>query len=348
MEPWPSLKDPEFIDFMQQYPSQLCKRTHMVLRKFAHGFIACKYSALSYLIIGILWLDRKNLTRQQIINRLTHFDIRKNGAFKSRQLEGIFMTNQRVEPTAEVEEFQHGIRFEDNIALFGIVDSTGNIFHYFLLVKLPDGYSILSSYGGDSVSMYQYETKVTLPFFINFSKSLKKATKTTTDKQRIRGFMRAHFLNPVFKMVERKSEEYIKETVPEGSPQSMYMKNEPTDISDEIERYVRNESQVIHFQSILPAIVDELSSYESTEPEPPKPPKPETPEAAEPETPEAELDYLTAAKQAEEDAETEEAAETKRVAEEVKGGMRQRRTRKGKRTHYVRSRRMSRRTLHKK
>lgn len=321
-EPWPSLKDPEFIDFMQQYPSQLCKRTHMVLRKFAHGFIACKYSALSYLIIGILWLDRKNLTRQQIINRLTHFDIRKNGAFKSKQLEGIFMTNQRVGPTAEVEEFQHGIRFEDNIALFGIVDSTGNIFHYFLLVKLPDGYSILSSYGGDSVSIYQYETKVTLPFFINFSKSLKKAKKTTTDKQRIRGFMRAHFLNPVFQLVQRKSEEDIKDTGP--------MKNTPKDISDEIERYVRNESHVIHFQSILPDIVQELSRYESTEPEPPEPepaaePKPEP--AAEPAEPaEPELDYLTAAKQADADAETEEAEEAKRIVEEVKGG----RTRRSK------------------
>lgn len=331
LEPWPSLKDPEFIDFMQQYPSQLCKRTHMVLRKFAHGFIACKYSALSYLIIGILWLDRKNLKPQQIINRLTHFDIRKNGAFKSKQLEGIFMSNQRVGPTAEVEEFQRGIHFEDNIALFGIVDSTGNIFHYFLLLKLPNGYSIISSYGGDSVSIYQYETKVTLPFFINFSKSLKKAKKTTTDKQRIRGFMRAHFLNPVFQLVQRKSEEDIKDTGP--------MKNTPKDISDEIERYVRNESHVIHFQSILPDIVQELSRYESTEPEPadpeppkpaadPEPPKPEP--AAEPEPPkpaaEPELDYLTAAKQADEDAETEEAEEAKRIVEEVKGG----RTRRSK------------------
>ena len=253
-EPWPSLKDPEFIDFMQQYPSQLCKRTHMVLRKFAHGFIACKYSALSYLIIGILWLDRKNLTRQQIINRLTHFDIRKNGAFKSKQLEGIFMSNQRVEPTAEVEEFQRGIHFEDNIALFGIVDSTGNIFHYFLLLKLPNGYSILSSYGGDSVSMYQYETKVTLPFFINFSKSLKKAKKTTTDKQRIRGFMRAHFLNPVFQLVQRKSEEDIKDTGP--------MKNTPKDISDEINRYTRHVSRLIQFGSILVDLQDELTQIQ--------------------------------------------------------------------------------------
>jgi hypothetical protein len=305
----------------------------MVLRKFAHGFIACKYSALSYLIIGILWLDRKNLTRQQIINRLTHFDIRKNGAFKSKQLEGIFMSNQRVEPTAEVEEFQRGIHFEDNIALFGIVDSTGNIFHYFLLLKLPNGYSILSSYGGDSVSMYQYETKVTLPFFINFSKSLKKAKKTTTDKQRIRGFMRAHFLNPVFQLVQRKSEEDIKDTGP--------MKNTPKDISDEIERYVRNESHVIHFQSILPDIVQELSRYESTEPETAEPPEPAEPEpepAAEPKPPkpepaaepaaepEPELDYLTAAKQADADAETEEAEEAKRIVEEVKGG----RTRRSK------------------
>ena len=301
MEPWPSLKDPECIDFMQQYPSRLCKRTHMVLRKFKHGFISCKFSAFAYLIIGILWLDRKKLTPQEIIDRMIHFDIRRFGAFKSKQLESIFMTNQRVEPTAEVEEFQRGIRFEDNIALFGIVDSTGNIFHYFLLVKLPTGeHSIISSYGGDSVSIYQYETKVTLPFFINFSKSLKKEKKTTTDKQRIRGFMRSHFLNPVFQLVQRKSEEDITSS----------MKNDPKDISDEIERYVSNESQVIHFQSILPDIVQELSRYESTELEPAAEEEPPKPSEAEP-------DYLTAAKQAE-DAVTEESEELKRV--EVKGG----------------------------
>ena len=347
LEPWPSLKDPEFIDFMQQYPSQLCKRTHMVLRKFAHGFIACKYSALSYLIIGILWLDRKKNTEEKIA-MMTKFDIRRNGAFKNKQLEGIFMSNQRVGPTAEVEEFKDGILFEDNIALFGIVDSSGNIFHYFLLVRLPDGYSILSSYGSDSISIYQYETKVTLSFFIHFAKSLKKAKKTQTDKNRIRGFMRAHFLNPVFKMVQRKSDEYIKETVPEGSPQSMYMKNTPKDMSDEIERYVKDFSQVIQFQSILVAVVDELSHYESIEKakaaaepaEEPAEPEAEAEEAEEPEETEPDADsipYLTAAKQAEEDAIVEEEEELKRIAE-TKGGTRRSKYKRRKYATYKRRR----------
>jgi hypothetical protein len=338
LEPWPSLKDPEFIDFMQQYPSQLCKRTHMVLRKFAHGFIACKYSALSYLIIGILWLDHEK-TREEKIAMLTKFDIRRNGAFKNQQLESIFMKNKMVTPYKEIEVFKD-ITFEDNIALFGIVDSTGNIFHYFLLLELPDGYSIYSSYGSDTVSIYQYETKVTPTFFENFVQSLKKETKTSTDQKRIRGFMRAHFLNPVFQLVQRKSDEDKT-----GSP----MKNTPKDISDEIGKYITNHSRVCQFQSILSAIQDELSHHAKTEPEPAEPEteKAET-ESAEPEPAEPEpIPYSTAAKQAEEDAVEEEKEELKRI-EETKGGMRQRRTRKGKRTHYVRSRRMYRRTLHKK
>ena len=306
LEPWPSLKDPEFIDFMQQYPSQLCKRTHMVLRKFAHGFIACKFSALAYLIIGILWLDREK-TKEEKIARMMKMDIRRMGAFTNQQLESIFMKNQRVEPSKEIVDI-HDITFEDNIALFGIVDED-QIYHYFLLMKLPDGYSIYSSYGSDSISIYQYETKVTLPFFIQFANSLKKKQKTPTDQKRIRGFMRAHFLNPVFQLVQRKDDVKASDSS---------MKNTPKDISDEIERYVVSVSHVIQFQHILPAIQEELSRYES---------EPEL-------TDESEKD----------NAELKAAEEI----EEEKGGMRQRKTRKGKRTHYVRSRRMYRRTLHKK
>ena len=308
LEPWPSLKDPEFIDFMQQYPSQLCKRTHMVLRKFAHGFIACKFSALAYLIIGILWLDREK-TKEEKIARMMKMDIRRMGAFTNQQLESIFMRNQRVEPSKEIVDIRD-ITFEDNIALFGIVDEV-QIYHYFLLIKLPDGYSIYSSYGSDSISIYQYETKVTLPFFIQFANSLKKKQKTPTDQKRIRGFMRAHFLNPVFQLVQRKSAEDIEP----GSS----MKNTPKDISDEIERYVVSVSHVIQFQHILPAIQEELSRYESE------------PELTDESEDNAELKAA------------EEIEEEKRV-----GGMRQRKTRKGKRTHYVRSCRMYRRTLHKK
>jgi uncharacterized membrane protein len=107
-------------------------------------------------------------------------------------------------------------------------------------MKHPTGYSILSSYGSDSISIYQYETKVTPHSFINFAKSLQKENKTATDKKRIRGFMRSHFLNPVFQLVQLK-------------------KNTPNDIHDEMERYTSSVSHVIQFQSILPAIQDELS-----------------------------------------------------------------------------------------
>lgn len=313
---WPSLKDPECIDFMQQYPSRLCKRTTMVLRKFAHGFIACKFSALAYLIIGILWLDSK--TKEEKIARMTKMDIRRMGAFKNKQLESIFMKNQRVEPSKEINKMED-IDFEDNIALFGIVDG-GIIFHYFLMYKLPDGrHSILSSYGSDSISIYQYETKVTATFFVNFVKSLKKPQKTNTDKKRIRGFMRAHFLNPVFQLVQRKSDEYIKE----GLYQSM--KNTPKDISDEIERYTVSVSHVIQFQSILPAIQEELLQYESiAEP---------YPEQTDQEKAISITELNAAEAEAEKDAEEEEVEELKRVS--AKGGMKTRkRTYKNKRRKY--------------
>ena len=249
-EPWPSLNDPECIDFMQQYPSRLCKRTHMVLRQFKHGFISCKFSALAYLIIGILWLDET--TKEEKIAKMINIDIRKMGAFQNKQLESIFMKNQRVEPCKEINSFDD-IVFEDDIALFGIVDD--QIYHYFLICKLPTGYSMLSSYGSDAVSIYQYETTVTPTFFEHFVRSLKKETKTKTDETRIREFMREHFLNPHFQLVQRKSDEYIKETKPESS-----MKNTPKDIEDEIERYVVSVSHVIQFQSILSAIQEELSN----------------------------------------------------------------------------------------
>jgi hypothetical protein len=217
---------------MQQYPSRLCKRTTMVLRQFAYGFISCKFSALAYLIIGIL-----DKPKEEKIAMMTKMDIRRMGAFKNQQLENIFMKNKRVDPSKEINKMED-IEFEDNIALIGIVSEF--ILHYFLLMKHPTGYSILSSYGSDSISIHQYETKVTPHFFINFAKSLQKENKTTTDQKRIRGFMRAHFLNPVFQLVQLK-------------------KNTPNDIHDEIERYVNNVSHVIQFQSILPAIQDELS-----------------------------------------------------------------------------------------
>jgi hypothetical protein len=242
---------------------------------------------------------------------------------KSNYKESIFMKNQLVKPFKEIDFFKD-ITFEDDIALFGIVDSTGNIFHYFLLVRLPAGYSILSSYGGDSVSIYQYETKVTPAFFENFVQSLKKKTKKPTDQKRIRGFMRAHFLNPVFQLVQRKSDEDRKT----GSP----MKNTPKDISDEIERYVTNDSRVIQFQSILSAIQDELSQRAEPAEEAEEPAE-EAEEEAEAEDP---IPYLTAAKQAEEDAMVEEEEELKRL--ETKGGTRRSKYKRRKYATYKRRR----------
>ena len=317
LEPWPSLKDPEFIDFIQQYPSRLCKGTHMVLRKFAHGFIACKFSALAYLIIGILWLD-STTTKEEKIAMMMKMDIRRIGSFKNQQLESIFIKNQRVEPSKEIVGFDD-IKFEDNIALFGIVNSTGIIFHYFLMYKLPDGtYSIFSSYGSDRVSIYQYETKVTATFFVNFVRSLKKTEKNTTDQKRIRGFMRAHFLNPVFQLVQRKSDEYIKE---EGL-QSMYMKNTSEDIRDEMERYVNNVSHVVQFQSILSAIQEELHKPIAEKGEEPEP---EPEEQTDQEKAVSITELKEAEAEAEADAQEEEEAEIKR------GGMKTRKGRKGTR-----------------
>ena len=70
--------DKEFIEFSQQFPSRLCKRTTMVLRQFEKGFIACKFSAFAYLLIGILWLDRsKSKEEKQQSNRKSKMKTKK-------------------------------------------------------------------------------------------------------------------------------------------------------------------------------------------------------------------------------------------------------------------------------
>ena len=136
IEPWPSLDDKEFIDFAQQYPSQLCKRSSRVLRKFAKGFIACKFSALAYLLIGILWLDRSK-TKEEKIDSMKKCNVLKIGSFKNKQLENIFMKNKREDPSRLIHNFDD-IVFEDDIALLGIVENdgyqVGEIYHYFLMI----------------------------------------------------------------------------------------------------------------------------------------------------------------------------------------------------------------------
>jgi hypothetical protein len=91
LESWPSLEDKEFIEFMQQYSSRLCKKTTMVLRQFEKGFIACKFSALAYLLIGILWLDH-NKSKEEKIMLMTQFNVLSIGSFQNKQLENIFIS----------------------------------------------------------------------------------------------------------------------------------------------------------------------------------------------------------------------------------------------------------------
>lgn len=377
LEPWPSLEDKEFIEFTQQYSSRLCKRSTIVLRKFSKGFIACKFSAFAYLLIGILWLDRSK-SNEEKIELMRQFNLLSIGSFKNRQLENIFMQNKREDPSINISSFTD-IKFEDDIALFGIVEndgySRGEIYHYFLILKLPKGYFMLSSYGSDAVSIYQYKTRINPESFTSFVKSLNKDKRLGQSKKidtiinrvdvpRIRGFMRAHFLNPKFKLHQRKATEYIKEIYPEGTPEKDYLKNTPKDIKEEIDRYIRPVTRIIQFQSILPAIQDEImrhqmekESYEEENPEPSEPAEEtaktaeskepaesteteESAEPSEPAEPEVESHTESTMEEATEAVDTEEAEEIKRkelesvLEKEKEGGtmkMRKKKTRKGKR-----------------
>lgn len=358
LESWPSLDDKEFIEFSQQFPLRLCKRTTMVLRQFEKGFISCKFSAFSYLLIGILWLDRSK-SKEEKIELMRQFNLLSIGSFKNKQLENIFMKNKREDPSINISQFED-IKFEDDIALLGIVINdgynAGEIYHYFLILQLPESYFILSSYGSDAVSIYQYKTKITPESFTSFVKSLNKDKKlgqskkidaivTRVDVPRIRGFMRAHFLNPKFKLHQRKATEYIKEMYPEGTPEKDYLKNTPTDIKDEIDRYSRTVTRIIQFQSILPAIQDEIMRHKiEKEPEEQSDPAEEQLELAEEsKEPEVEIPIKSTMEEATEAVDSEEAEEIKRkelesvLEKEKEGGtmkMRKKKTRKGKRKKY--------------
>uniref|UniRef100_A0A6C0HX76 Uncharacterized protein n=1 Tax=viral metagenome TaxID=1070528 RepID=A0A6C0HX76_9ZZZZ len=256
----PSLDDAEYIEIIQQYPSRLCKRMTTVLRKFASGFIACKFSVFVYLLITIL----PGKTTEEILDLITQIDVRRIGSSKNKRVDYIFMRNQRREPDKDIviNHFSD-IVFESNIALLGIVENeglvSGEIFHYFLILRRPEGYFIVSSYGSSIVSIRQYETRLHPESLNTFVKSLQidKSNPTPLMKRidipRIRGFMRYHFLNPEFKLHERKSVEDVKD--PE-------FKNTPKDISDEIGRYTRHVSRVIQFGSILVDLQDELTQIQ--------------------------------------------------------------------------------------
>jgi hypothetical protein len=267
-EPWPSLEDPRYIHLSQQYASRLCKRTSMVLRSRAHGFIACKFSALSFLLIGILWLDRTKKEEEKI-SIMTKFDVTSIGSFTSKRLNDIFMLNKTSGTCKGIDTFQD-IEFEDDIALLGIVEGHGSqggqIYHYFLIRQDLGKYSILSSYGSDLVSIYQFETSLNPSYFTNFIKSLKKDKRDPTprvqriDIARVAGFMRTHFLNPRFKMNQRKTQEFTEEVYDESTDQKLFSKNNPEDITAEIKKYTGIGCNVVQFISILPEIHREIET----------------------------------------------------------------------------------------
>jgi hypothetical protein len=266
-EPWPSLEDPRYIHLSQQYASRLCKRSSIVLRSRSHGFIACKFSALSFLLIGILWLDRKKKEDEKLAI-MTKFDITSIGSFTSKRLNDIFMLNNTSGACKDIASFQD-IEFEDGIALLGIVDGDGrqgHIYHYFLIRQDSGKYSILSSYGSDLVSIYQFETSLKPAYFTSFVKSLKKDKRNPTprvqkiDVARVAGFMRTHFLNPRFKINQPKTQEFKDEEYDESTDQKLFSKNNPEDITGEIKKYTGIGFNVVQFISILPEIHREIEA----------------------------------------------------------------------------------------
>ena len=56
-EELPHLNDERYIRFIQDYTANLSHNTRMVLRDNSKGFIACKFSVLSYLLISMVWVD---------------------------------------------------------------------------------------------------------------------------------------------------------------------------------------------------------------------------------------------------------------------------------------------------
>jgi hypothetical protein len=164
---------------------------------------------------------------------------------------------------------KENIEFEDGIALLGIVEgdgSKGHIYHYFLIRQDAGKYSIISSYGSDLVSIYQFETSFKPSYFTNFVKSLKKDKRDPTprvqriDVARVAGFMRTHFLNPRFKMNQHKPQEFTEEVYDESTDQKLFSKNNPEDVTAEIKKYTGIGCNVVQFINILPEIHSEIEA----------------------------------------------------------------------------------------
>lgn len=256
LEEWPMLDDPRYIHMTQQYASRLCKRTSIVLRKFTKGFIGCKFSLFSYLLLGILWVnpDMKTngeIDEEKIITAMTRFKITSMNSFYVPRLEFIFMRNKVFGQVKEIATIKD-IEFEDGIAFMAFVEED-EIHHYFLIKQLPR-YSIISSWGSDYVAVHQYETTLYPTTFESFVKSLTKKKKNTKDIQRIQAYMRDHFFSSNFLSNSMKDAE----SYPKDADPQVKKKNNPEDISSEIEIYVKTQTKVVQLLSILPDIQMEL------------------------------------------------------------------------------------------
>lgn len=254
-EELPHLNDERYIRFIQEYAANLSHNTHMVLRDKSKGFIACKFSVLSYLLISMVWVDESLPTYQDKLDLLLKINFVKNlsrkninrlnkKVFNSDYLRNLFMYNCRSSShvSTEITEWEN-IRFEDGVAFFGIIDPSymgdpGEILHYFIVVQRNANgpYTIISSYGSDNVSYYQFETLLQKETFINFIRSLNKDKKDRRDQLRISAYMSHHFLNARFMNIRQQ-----------------HQKKEA-----EIKYYLKNKSIMVQFNNIYMDLRGEL------------------------------------------------------------------------------------------
>ena len=239
-DPLPKLDDRTYIKFMSEFTSNILKN-RSILRSQTKGFIACKFSALAYLLISAIWVDSEldGYTAKMDLLKKIHFLVnvrREEYAFMgpnfiNKYLNALFIENRR----SRTHESTHirqltDIRFEDGAALLGIIHSgsygfahieAGEILHYFIVVKRgapnpttgEQKYAFISSYGSDKVAFNQFETPLYPATFNSFIESLSRYPKNEQDQRRINKYIRAHFLNVHNMVKDKKDQTYVSETI---------------------------------------------------------------------------------------------------------------------------------------
>ena len=238
----PKLDDTRYIRLMSQFASMIF-RNRKILRSQTQGFIACKFSALAYLLISILWVDDELPTYEEKMDVLEKIKfivhVPKNEyefmglPFINNNLLRLFIQNQRSHENGawthirNFADIKLTIGNDDVAALLGIIFSgpaelariaANEIIHYFIVVKRgvtitgDPTYAFISSYGSDKVAFEQFETPLYPVTFDSFILSLSKDTKKKQDQLRINKYIRAHFLNENNMVADTKDKEYIDET----------------------------------------------------------------------------------------------------------------------------------------